>query len=87
VVIGASVQTKEEADELAKSLLRKRAYEFITGKGSIIGLPDLRPGDNMTICANRMTGTVRNERARHRLPVRRSGRIPFRPLWRTRHRE
>ncbi|HYD37113.1 MAG TPA: hypothetical protein VEA60_05840 [Allosphingosinicella sp.] len=67
VVIGASVQTLEEAQELAKSLLRKRAYEFITGKGEIIGLPDLRPGDNMTIAdlGDRFSGTYYVTKVEH----------------------
>jgi phage protein D len=69
VVIGASVQTKEEAEKLAKSLLQKRAYEFITGKGSIIGLPDLRPGDNMTISelGDRFSGTYYVTKVEHTL--------------------
>ncbi len=67
VVIGASVQTKEEAKALAKSLLQKRAYEFITGKGVIIGLPDLRPGDTMTLSelGDRFSGTYYVTRVEH----------------------
>ena len=69
VVIGAAVRTQEEAEALAKSLLRRRAYEFITGKGSIIGLPDLRPGDNVTISelGDRFSGTYYVTRVEHSL--------------------
>jgi phage protein D len=49
VVVDAPVLTQKEADELAKSLLRDRAYRFITGSGKCIGLPDMRPGDNIRI--------------------------------------
>jgi Bacteriophage probable baseplate hub protein len=46
VVVDAPIQSEQEARELAVSLLRERAYEFITGTGRAIGIPDLRPGDN-----------------------------------------
>jgi phage protein D len=49
VVVDAPVLTKQEADDLAKALLRDRAYRFITGSGKCIGLPDMRPGDNIRI--------------------------------------
>lgn len=67
VVIGAAVQTREEADALARALLRERAYEFITGKGEIIGLPDLRPGDNITITelGDRFSGTYYVKKVEH----------------------
>jgi phage protein D len=45
VVIDAPVTSEEEAKKLAISLLTERAYEFITGSGQVIGLPDMRPGD------------------------------------------
>lgn len=48
-VVDAPVFSKEEADELAKALLADRAYEFVTGTGRVIGLPDLRPGDNIEL--------------------------------------
>lgn len=47
VVVDAPITTEQEARELAISLLTERAYEFITGTGQVIGLPDLRPGDNL----------------------------------------
>lgn len=49
VVIGASVETEEEAKALAKALLENRTNGFVTGKGSLIGRPDIRPGDTVTI--------------------------------------
>lgn len=69
VVIGAAVRTEEEAKALAKSLLQQRAYEFITGKGSIIGLPDLRPGDTMTIAelGDRFSGSYYVTKVEHKL--------------------
>jgi phage protein D len=49
VVVDAPVTSQEEAQELAISLLRERAYEFVTGTGRAIGIPDLRPGDNVQL--------------------------------------
>lgn len=49
VVVDAPVGSDQEARELATSLLRERAYTFVTGTGRIAGLPELRPGDNLEI--------------------------------------
>jgi len=49
VVVDSPVTSAQEARELAISLLRERAYEFITGSGQVIGVPDLRPGDNVRL--------------------------------------
>ena len=49
VVVDAPVASEEEAQELAVSFLTNRAYEFVTGSGQVIGLPDLRPGDNIEL--------------------------------------
>jgi phage protein D len=49
VVVNWPVQTKEEAKTLAVSLLRERAYEFLQATGQSIGLPRMRPGDNLEI--------------------------------------
>jgi phage protein D len=49
VVVDAPVTSEQEARDLAVSLLRERAYEFITGSGQVIGLPDLRPGQNVEL--------------------------------------
>lgn len=48
-VVDAPVATEEEATALAESLLAERAYRFLTGTGKAIGLPDMRPGDNLEI--------------------------------------
>jgi phage protein D len=49
VVVDSPVTSAEEARALAVSLLRERAYKFITGSGQVIGVPDLRPGDNIAL--------------------------------------
>lgn len=69
VVIGAAVTTQAEAEVLARALLRQRAYEFITGKGEIIGLPELRPGDTMTISGlgDRFSGTYYVKKVEHEI--------------------
>lgn len=51
VTVDAPVLSNEEARELAIQILRERAYDFITGTGQVIGLPDLRPGDNVRLRA------------------------------------
>ena len=49
IVVDQPVTSAQEARDLAISLLRERAYEYITGSGQVIGLPDLRPGDNVEL--------------------------------------
>jgi phage protein D len=49
VVVNAPVHTEEEARRLAESLLAERAYRFLTATGKVIGLPDLRAGDNVEV--------------------------------------
>jgi phage protein D len=49
VVVDQPVASLQEARDLAMSLLRERAYGFLTGSGQVIGLPDLRPGDNVEL--------------------------------------
>jgi uncharacterized protein len=49
LVVDQPVSTEQEARDLAISLLRERAYQYITGSGRVIGLPDLRPGDNVEL--------------------------------------
>jgi phage protein D len=67
VVIDAPITSEQEARELAKSLLRERAYDFITGSGRVIGLPDLRPGDNVELrdLGNRFSGTYYVKKVNH----------------------
>jgi phage protein D len=69
VVIGAAVRTQAEADALAQSLLRSRAYEVITGKAECIGLPDVRPADTMTIAGlgDRFSGTYYVKKVEHEI--------------------
>ena len=43
------VVSEEEAKDLAVALLRRRAYEFISSTGRVIGFPELRAGDNVEI--------------------------------------
>jgi phage protein D len=49
VVVDQPVASLQEARELAISLLRERAYQYLTGSLEVIGLPDLRPGDNVEL--------------------------------------
>lgn len=49
IVVDQPVTSQQEARDLARSLLRERAYSYITGTGQVIGLPDLRPGDNVEL--------------------------------------
>jgi phage protein D len=50
IVVDQPVTSAQEARDLAISLLRERAYTYVTGSGQVIGLPDLRPGDNVELC-------------------------------------
>jgi uncharacterized protein len=47
VVVDAQVSTQDEARRLAVALLAERAAQYVTGTAESIGLPDLRPGDNV----------------------------------------
>jgi phage protein D len=69
VVVDAPVFSQQEADELARSLLAERAYEFVTGSGRVIGLPDLRPGDNIKLLelGQRFSGTYYVKKVEHTL--------------------
>ncbi len=49
IVVDRPVASVQEARELALSLLRERAYSYLTGSGQVIGIPDLRPGDNIEL--------------------------------------
>jgi phage protein D len=49
IVVDRPVHSKSEADELAVSILRHRAYDFVTGTGQCIGQPEMRPGDNLVL--------------------------------------
>jgi uncharacterized protein len=67
VVVDAHVKTQDEARRLAVSLLAERAASFITGTGQSIGLPDLRPGDNveMSRLGTRFSGTYYVTKVEH----------------------
>jgi phage protein D len=67
VVVDSPVTSVQEAQDLANSLLRERAYEFITGSGSVIGVPNLRPGDNvrLTGLGKRFTGDYYVKKVEH----------------------
>ena len=69
VVVDAPVASQQEARELAISLLRERSYEFITGTGQVIGLPDLRPGDNIELdgLGSRFSGEYYVKKVEHSL--------------------
>ncbi len=68
-VIDAPVTSEQEARDLARSLLAERAYEFVTGSGQVIGLPDLRPGDNLELTGlgTRFSGTYYVKKVEHSL--------------------
>lgn len=69
VVVDAPVATEQEAKDLAIARLRERAYEFITGSGQVIGLPDLRPGDNVELqgLGQRFSGPYYVKKVEHAL--------------------
>lgn len=69
VVVDRPVASLEEARHLAISLLRERAQLFRTGSGQVIGLPDLRPGDNVELKAlgERFSGTYEVCKVEHAL--------------------
>jgi phage protein D len=69
VVVDAPVTSQKEAQDLATSLLTERAYQFITGTGQVIGIPDLRPGDNLDLqgLGTRFSGEYYVKKVEHRL--------------------
>lgn len=69
VVVDSLVTSQEEADDLAASLLAERAYDFIKGSGQVIGLADLRPGDNLELLGlgQRFSGTYYVKKVEHAL--------------------
>ncbi|HLK05669.1 MAG TPA: hypothetical protein VKT53_14620 [Candidatus Acidoferrum sp.] len=68
-VVDQPVTSQKEAHDLAVSLLRERAYSYITGSGQVIGLPDLRPGDNVELqgLGKRFSGTYYVTKVEHTL--------------------
>lgn len=68
VVHESPVSSKEEADNIAKSILNDRMMEFITGDGVCRGNPDLKPGIIVTINVQdkRFDGKYHVTSVRHR---------------------
>lgn len=66
-IVDSSVVTSEEAQKLAVSYLTKRAWEFNTGSGQVIGLPDLRPGNNVHLkgLGKRFSGVYQLQKVEH----------------------
>lgn len=68
VVVDAPVTSQEEAAVLARSLLLRRAYKFITASGQIIGKPELRPGHNLGLSGlGRFDGSYYITRVEHQI--------------------
>jgi len=69
VVVKEPVTSEQEARDLAISLLAERAYDFLTGTGQVIGLPDMRPGDNLELkgLGTRFSGLYYVKRVEHSL--------------------
>jgi phage protein D len=69
MVIDHPVTSQQEARDLARSMLRERAYSYLTGTGQTIGLPDLRPGDNVELVGlgKRFSGTYYVTKVEHTL--------------------
>jgi phage protein D len=67
ILVDWPVESKEEAKALAVSLLRERAYQFLNATGQAIGLPDMRPGDNVVIkgIGQRFSGQYYLKRVEH----------------------
>jgi phage protein D len=62
------VSSKEEADNIAKSILNDRMMDFITGEGVCRGNPDMKPGIIVTIAVQdkRFDGKYHVTSVRHR---------------------
>jgi phage protein D len=69
VVVDALVMSEEEARRLAEGRLADRSYEYLTGRGRVIGLPDLRPGVNLFLAGlgERFSGRYYVTKATHTL--------------------
>jgi phage protein D len=69
IVVDQPVTSQQEAKALATALLRERAYNYITANGQVIGIPDLRPGDNIEVqgLGKRFSGQYYVTKAQHAL--------------------
>lgn len=68
-VVDRPVFSADEARHLAVSMLRERANTFKTGSGQVIGLADLRPGDNVELknLGDRFSGAYQVTKVEHSL--------------------
>jgi uncharacterized protein len=69
IVVNQPVMSQHEAHDLAISLLRERAYGYLKGSARAIGMPDMRPGDNveMSNVGQRFDGVYYVTRVEHQL--------------------
>jgi uncharacterized protein len=67
IVVRSMVTSDDEALKLAQALLAERAYRFVSAHGKVIGLPDLRPGDNVEVSGvgRRFSGTYHVTKVTH----------------------
>jgi len=67
IVVNRPVTSQREARELALSLLREQAMRFNTGRAQVIGIPDLRPGDNVELrgLGKRFSGQYKVRKVEH----------------------
>ena len=67
VIVDQPVASLQEARELAMSRLRERAYGFLNGTAQVIGLPNLRAGDNVELrgVGRRFSGTYYVHKVTH----------------------
>jgi phage protein D len=67
VIVDRPVTSEREARDLAISILRERATRFGTGSASTIGVPELRPDDNVDIkgLGTRFSGRYRVRSVTH----------------------
>ena len=69
VIVDQLVISEQEAKDLAISRLRERANQFNTASGQVIGLADLRPGDNVDLSelGKRFSGRYQVTKVEHAL--------------------
>ena len=69
LIVDRPVTSEREARELAISMMREQATRFGKGSGETIGIPDLRPGDNVELkgLGQRFSGTYTVKKVTHTL--------------------
>lgn len=72
VYVSDTISTQEEADREARALYNQHAWKFLTGSGATLGLPDLRPGQELEILGlgERFSGDYYVTQAKHALTER-----------------